>query len=66
MTTRNPGGHSSQPRPDNAIYELADALKAVQGYQFPVKWNEWTIGDFKAASHVTEGPIGRGHGEVRR
>ena len=58
VTTRNPGGHSSQPRPDNAIYELADALKAVQGYQFPVKWNEWTIGDFKAASHVTEGPIG--------
>ena len=58
VTTRNPGGHSSQPRPDNAIYELADALKAVQGYQFPVKWNEWTIGDFKAASHVTKGPIG--------
>ncbi len=58
VTTRNPGGHSSQPRTDNAIYELADALKAVQGYQFPVKWNEWTIGDFKAASHVTQGPIG--------
>jgi acetylornithine deacetylase/succinyl-diaminopimelate desuccinylase-like protein len=57
VTTRNPGGHSSQPRADNAIYELADALKAVQGYEFPVKWNEWTIGDFKAASHVTQGPI---------
>lgn len=58
VTTHNPGGHSSQPRADNAIYELADALKAVQGYQFPVKWNEWTIGDFKAASLVTKGPIG--------
>jgi acetylornithine deacetylase/succinyl-diaminopimelate desuccinylase-like protein len=57
VTTRNPGGHSSQPRADNAIYELADALKAVQAYQFPVKWNEWTLGDFKAASHVTKGPI---------
>ena len=30
LTTHNPGGHSSMPRADNAIYELADALKAVQ------------------------------------
>ena len=27
LTTHNPGGHSSQPRPDNAIYDLADALE---------------------------------------
>src|SRR5260370_32556926 len=59
LTTHNPGGHSSQPRLDNAIYELADALKAVQRYQFPVKWNEWTLGDLKAASLVTKGPLGR-------
>lgn len=58
LTTHNPGGHSSQPRPDNAIYELADALKAVQGYEFPVMWNEWTVGDFKAASLVTKAPLG--------
>ncbi len=58
LTTHNPGGHSSQPRPDNAIYELADALKAVQGYEFPVMWNEWTVGDFKAASVVNKGPLG--------
>ncbi len=58
LTTHNPGGHSSQPRPDNAIYELADALKAVQRYEFPLKWNEWTLGDFKAASVVTKGPLG--------
>ena len=50
VTTHNPGGHSSEPRADNAIYELADALKAVQRYEFPAKWNEWTLGDFKAAS----------------
>src|ERR1700734_4344781 len=36
LTTHNPGGHSSEPRSDNAIYELADALKAVQRYEFPV------------------------------
>jgi acetylornithine deacetylase/succinyl-diaminopimelate desuccinylase-like protein len=58
LATHNPGGHSSEPRTDNAIYELADALKAVQRYEFPVKWNEWTIGDFKAASAVTKGPLG--------
>jgi acetylornithine deacetylase/succinyl-diaminopimelate desuccinylase-like protein len=58
LTTHNPGGHSSQPRPDNAIYELADALKAVQRYEFPVMWNEWTLGDFKAASLVTPAPLG--------
>ena len=28
VTVTNPGGHSSRPRMDNAIYELADALKA--------------------------------------
>jgi acetylornithine deacetylase/succinyl-diaminopimelate desuccinylase-like protein len=58
LTTRNPGGHSSMPRPDNAIYQLADALKAVQGYEFPVKWNDWTIGDFNAAGPATSGPLG--------
>jgi acetylornithine deacetylase/succinyl-diaminopimelate desuccinylase-like protein len=58
LTTRNPGGHSSEPRPENAIYDLADALKAVQRYEFPVLWNEWTVGDFKAASSVTPGPLG--------
>src|SRR5262249_31323399 len=35
LTTRNPGGHSSQPRPDNAIYDLADVVKRIQAYQFP-------------------------------
>jgi len=58
VTTHNPGGHSSQPRSDNAIYELADALKTLQHYEFPVQWNEWTLGDFKAASQVTPGPLG--------
>ncbi|THD36068.1 MAG: M20/M25/M40 family metallo-hydrolase [Sphingomonas sp.] len=42
FTTTNPGGHSSQPVPDNAIYELADALKRVQGYEFPIKFTDTT------------------------
>ena len=58
ITVRNPGGHSSYPRLDNAIYQLADALKAVQAYRFPVMWNDWTIGSFRAGAAVTPGPLG--------
>ena len=39
ITATNPGGHSSVPRPDNAIYELAQALLRVSHYQFPVELN---------------------------
>jgi acetylornithine deacetylase/succinyl-diaminopimelate desuccinylase-like protein len=31
----NPGGHSSVPRSDNAIYQLAGALKKIEAYTFP-------------------------------
>ncbi len=58
LTTRNPGGHSSRPRADNAIYELADALEAVRALQFPVKWNDWTLESFRAAGAVTPGALG--------
>jgi acetylornithine deacetylase/succinyl-diaminopimelate desuccinylase-like protein len=58
LRTRNPGGHSSQPRADNAIYALADAIKAVEALHFPVMWNEWTIGDFAGTADVMEGPLG--------
>lgn len=40
FTTKNEGGHSSRPRPDNAIYELADALKALQAHRFTPMMNE--------------------------
>ena len=43
----NPGGHSSRPRPDNAIYELAGALNELQRFQFPVELNEITRGYFE-------------------
>lgn len=58
LRTRNPGGHSSQPRADNAIYALADALKAIEALRFPVMWNEWTLGDFAGTADVIEGPLG--------
>ena len=35
FTATNPGGHSSQPVPDNAIYELADAVEGGAGLRIP-------------------------------
>ncbi|MDF2176928.1 M20/M25/M40 family metallo-hydrolase [Aliiglaciecola sp. CAU 1673] len=37
LSVTNPGGHSSRPRADNAIYELMAALQNIQQYQFPVQ-----------------------------
>jgi acetylornithine deacetylase/succinyl-diaminopimelate desuccinylase-like protein len=42
LTVTNPGGHSSVPRPDNAIYQLADALGRLARHQFPVAVNAVT------------------------
>jgi acetylornithine deacetylase/succinyl-diaminopimelate desuccinylase-like protein len=42
LTATNPGGHSSVPRPDNAIYALADGLAKLARYRFPVALNEVT------------------------
>ena len=52
------GGHSSQPRADNAIYALANALAAIQRYRFPVMWNDWTRGDFRETGAITPGALG--------
>ena len=38
----NEGGHSSQPRKDNAIYRLAAALAKLGNFDFPVELNETT------------------------
>lgn len=58
FTVTNPGGHSSQPVPDNAIYQLADALKAVQGYDFPVRFTDTTRQFFTAMALSKGGETG--------
>jgi acetylornithine deacetylase/succinyl-diaminopimelate desuccinylase-like protein len=40
LTAKNPGGHSSLPRKDNAIYALAAALDRLSRYEFPVQIND--------------------------
>ncbi|MBS0400518.1 MAG: M20/M25/M40 family metallo-hydrolase, partial [Proteobacteria bacterium] len=42
LSTSNKGGHSSEPRPDNAIYQLVDGLARLQKYQFPFELNAVT------------------------
>jgi acetylornithine deacetylase/succinyl-diaminopimelate desuccinylase-like protein len=42
LETTNPGGHSSTPVRDNAIYELADALIKVRDLEFPIQFNDTT------------------------
>ncbi len=58
ITVRNPGGHSSRPRPDNAIYDLADAIKNVEGYQFPVQWSNMTLDYFLVTGNKLGGELG--------
>lgn len=58
LTAHNPGGHSSLPRPDNAIYDLVDALPHVRAYQFPVMWNDTTLASFRATGAQVGGAEG--------
>ncbi|MFY9855856.1 MAG: M20/M25/M40 family metallo-hydrolase [Terracidiphilus sp.] len=48
ITATNRGGHSSRPRPDNAIYELTTALNKLAAYSFPFEMNEVTRSYFKS------------------
>jgi hypothetical protein len=43
----NPGGHSSAPVRDNAIYELSDALGRLRAYDFPLQMSDTTRAYFR-------------------
>ena len=49
VETTNPGGHSSIPIRDNAIYQLAQALLKVRDYEFPLQMNDTTRAFFSKA-----------------
>jgi len=59
LTVTNPGGHSSRPRADNAIYELAEALTKIAAYKFPVQATDLTRQYFATAGKLTPGETGR-------
>ena len=55
LTATNPGGHSSLPKPDNAIYELAAALTRIAQYQFPFELNNITRAYYERTAKVATG-----------
>jgi acetylornithine deacetylase/succinyl-diaminopimelate desuccinylase-like protein len=54
----NPGGHSSRPVKDNAIYHLAAGLTRLSGYEFPVQMNDTTRTYFSRMSTIVGGETG--------
>lgn len=57
LEVRNPGGHSSLPVKDNAIYRLADALIRIRAYDFPVVLNDVTRIFFERTADLEEGDL---------
>ncbi len=57
LEVKNRGGHSSQPRKDNAIYRLAKALDNLSKFDFPVNLNEGTRVYFERTSKIETGQL---------
>lgn len=57
LTVRNPGGHSSLPEKDNAIYRLARALERLGAYDFPAQTNTITRAYFARTATLTTGAL---------
>jgi acetylornithine deacetylase/succinyl-diaminopimelate desuccinylase-like protein len=51
----NPGGHSSLPKPDNAIYHVVDALDVLQRTPFPFEINTVTREYFTQMATIETG-----------
>ena len=58
LTATNPGGHSSLPVPDNAIYELSDALVRLSRFQFPFELNNITRAYYEEMAKREQGQRG--------
>jgi len=54
LEVKNPGGHSSLPTKDNAIYRLADGLARLARFDFPFKLNETTRGYFERVASLVD------------
>jgi carboxypeptidase PM20D1 len=58
LVVTNEGGHSSRPRSDNAIYQLAHALSKIEAHRFPVMSNELTRAYLGAVGREQTGDVG--------
>ena len=59
LEATNPGGHSSRPRKDNAIYQLSEALVRISRHEFPVELDEITSAYFEKMSAIESGDTSR-------
>lgn len=59
VSVSNPGGHSSRPRKDNAIYQLAAALQKLSAYEFPAQSTEQTRASFRFTGKQIGGELGK-------
>jgi acetylornithine deacetylase/succinyl-diaminopimelate desuccinylase-like protein len=55
LTVKNPGGHSSLPTKDNAIYRLAAGLQRLAQFEFPVRLTEVTRAYFERMAPLASG-----------
>lgn len=58
MTSHNPGGHSSLPRPDNAIADLSRAILKISDFKFPVETSPLTKAYFGQTAKLVGGEMG--------
>jgi acetylornithine deacetylase/succinyl-diaminopimelate desuccinylase-like protein len=58
LEVQNPGGHSSRPVKNNAIYHLAGALTRIEHYDFPIKLNDTTRVYFSRMAGIVGGETG--------
>jgi acetylornithine deacetylase/succinyl-diaminopimelate desuccinylase-like protein len=57
LEVKNPGGHSSLPVVDNAIYHLADGIARIERFQFPFELNEITRAYFRQMATIESGQV---------
>jgi len=58
LEVRNPGGHSSRPVKDNAIYHLAAGMTRLSAYEFPIRLNDATREYFTRMADIKGGELG--------
>ena len=58
LEATNPGGHSSRPVPDNAIYHITRAVDRIAAYDFPVMVNDTTRTYFSEMAKIVGGETG--------
>ncbi len=58
LVATNPGGHSSQPVRENAIYAMSEALLKVGGHEFPAEFSDTTRAFFARAGAARKDELG--------